>query len=332
MELQEQEALISALGVARWYDGDMDPIEVIELCVQGARHGAPKDLVVPVFFSHGDYDLMWKDESKRVRRMLDEIMCAQHPQDGLELLMKAGVFRSLFPELCGIKNLGDMDGLHKDVWEHTLNVVANVAPELDLRWAALLHDIGKAATRRVQKGGRVTFHNHDIVGARMVDAMQLRTKLFQDDVALLRTVRYLVLEHLRPHGYNSSWTDSAVRRLVTECGDSRFFEKLMKLARADLTTKNQKKRMSAGKRSDELEKRVADVIAQDSALKLPKNVMGEILKASSVRPGAWCGELRDRLESLMNAGVLLPNEEVSYYVKAGLDILEYLPKEEMPLT
>jgi poly(A) polymerase len=301
----------------------VDPIEIVQLCVKGALKGAPGDLIVPRIFSPIDYELTWRREPMKVRKLFDELLCAPHADVGLELLMRAGAFNALFPELVAIKNLADdpVSSLHKDVWEHTKRVVMGVPPREDLRWGSLFHDIGKARTRRVERG-HVTFHNHDRVGARMVDALHERTRLFMNDEALLRTVRYLVLEHLRPVSYNRDWTDSAVRRLITECGDVRFFEKLMMLSRADLTTKNPKKRDSALARARELEERVAHVIDMDSAPRLPKGAMGAIMDKVAAKPGPWLNAVRERLEAMMKVGILLVDQPIEYYVKAGLDIVE----------
>lgn len=301
----------------------MHPIEVIEVCRKAAHHGVPKDTFVPRIFTVAEYQQLWRNEPKKVRAILDDLLCAPHADEGLELLLRFDVLYALFPEVSALRGMGDdpSAALHKDVWKHTLAVVTGVKPEVDLRWGALLHDIGKARTRRVVNG-KVTFHNHDAVGARMVDALQHRTNLFADDTALLRTVRYLVLEHLRPAGYNPEWTDSAVRRLITECGDTRFFEKLMNLSRADLTTKNPKKRASCERRADELERRVAEVLVIDSAPKLPKGTMGIIMSKVDRKPGPWLNATRDRLEEAMKNGLLPSNESVDFYVAEGLKLVE----------
>lgn len=298
----------------------MDPIEVIDLCRTAAHKGAPKDAFIPRVFNAGYYQDLWKREPKKVRALLDELLCAPRVGDGLELLLRFDVLYALFPELSDMKGMGDEGGLHKDVWEHTKAVVAGVPPEVDLRWGALMHDIGKVRTRRVE-GNRVTFHNHDRVGARMVDSLHDRTNLFQDDVRLLRTVRYLVLEHLRPAGYNPEWTDSAVRRLVTECGDVRFFEKLMLLSRADLTTKNPRKRDRALARAVELEKRVAQVIALDNAPRLPKGTMGLVIERRVCPVGPGLGQIKDGLERLMAEGKLPVDRDAEWYATEGVKIL-----------
>ena len=301
----------------------MDSIEVIDLCRRCAYDeiGIPKDTWIHRPFNEGDYQNLWRTNPRQVRKLLDELLCGPRVEEGLELLLRFNVLSALFPEVVSMKNLGEGEGMHKDVWEHTKCVVTGVPATVELRWAALLHDIGKARTRRVN-GGKVTFHNHDIVGARMVDSMQTRTNLFRDDVGLLRTVRLLVMHHLRPAGYKASWTDSAVRRLVTECGDPRFFDKLMALSRADMTTKHANKRDRALARGRELELRVANIIQNDNAPKLPKGTMGIIMEKVAIKPGPWLNALREELESMMLAGVLKPDEIVDYYVNAALQLVE----------
>lgn len=299
----------------------MDPIEVVDLCRTAAIKGAPKDIFVPRMFASAEYLMMWDKDPNKVKRMLNELLCGENVGDGLELLYRFGVLDALFPEITSMKNLGDANGRHKDVWEHTKSVVAGVPNTVELRWGALLHDIGKARTRRFQNG-RVTFHNHDLVGARMVDNMQERTKLFSDDVELLRTVRMLVLQHLRPASYKASWSDNAVKRFINECGSTAFFEKLMALSQADLTTKIPAKRDRALANRDALKIRVEKALEEINAPKLPKGTMGEIMKKVAAKPGPWLQDLRDHLESMMKVGVLLAGQPVEYYVKAGLEVVE----------
>ena len=170
--------------------------------------------------------------------------------------------------------------------------------------------------------GKVSFHNHDIVGARMVDRIEQRTNLFRDDDSLYITVRLLVLNHLRPAGYKKSWTDSGVRRLLTDLGGLRNFERLMALSRADLTTKNPNKRNRALANAASLEERVAAVYAADRAPKLPKGTMGAILERSDRKPGAWLNELRMNLENSMRVGSLPSDKDAEFYVTQGLELLQ----------
>ena len=301
----------------------MDPIELLELCAKGAAEGAPEDLVVPRIFTQGEFEDLWRRNPNVVRRLLDSILCGQHPADGMELLMKSGCLEALLPEIREMRGLGEdpRSALHKDVWEHTKQVVAGVPDQLELRWGALMHDIGKARTRKFVNG-RVTFHQHDVVGARMVDSIEHRLNLFRDDHSLHTTVRALVLNHLRPAAYKKSWGDSGVRRLLVDIGDMRNFERLMALSRADLTTKRPDKRARALARAQELEVRVKQVYEEDNAPKLPKGTMGIIMSKVAAKPGPWLNDLREELEGMLRAGVLDAGKPIEYYVEHGLMLVE----------
>jgi len=300
----------------------MDPIELLDLCREGAYKGAPKDVFVPRLFTSGDFENLWKRDPARVRRVLDETLCGPLPGDGLELLLKSGALNALIPEIEAMRNLGDdpSAALHKDVWEHTKQVVAGVPAQVEMRWGALMHDIGKSRTRRVDKG-KVTFHNHDIVGAQMLDRIEQRLDLFRDNDSLFITVRLLVLNHLRPAGYKKSWSDSGVRRLLTDLGGMRNFERLMQLSRADLTTKNPNKRDRALARGRELEARVRDVYAQDNAARLPKGTMGIIIERKMVPVGPGLNVLREALEGAMRLGKLPSDKDAEWYATVGVETL-----------
>ncbi len=300
----------------------MDPIELLELCRRGAFEGAPRDLVVPRVFSTGDFQAVWKRDPQKVRRILDETLTGPFPGDGLELLLKSGAFYALIPEMEAMRNLGDDPeaALHKDVWEHTKQVVAGVPNQLELRWSALMHDVGKSRTRRVSPRGKVTFHNHDVVGARMVDQIEERIGLFAGDTSLHVTVRSLVLNHLRPAGYKKSWSDSGVRRLLTDLGGMRNFERLMALSRSDLTTKNANKRAGALARGRELEERVRTIFSQDNAPKLPKGTMGLIIEKKLCAVGPQLNAVRGWLEAMMQDGRLPSDKDAEFYATVGFDM------------
>lgn len=309
----------------------MDPIELLELCRRGAYEGAPDDVIVPRLFGTGDFEAIWQRDPKKVRQIIDETLVGPYPGAGLELLLKSGAFYALLPELEAMRNLGDDPeaALHKDVWEHTKLVVAGTPAQLELRWAALMHDIGKSRTRRVDHRGRVTFHNHDVVGAQMVDRIEKRLRLFADDTSLLVTVRSLVLNHLRPAGYKQSWSDSGVRRLLSDLGGMRNFERLMALSRADLTTKNARKRESALARGRELEARVKEVFAQDNAPKLPKGTMGLIIEKKLCAVGPQLNAVRGWLETMMKDGRLPVDKDAEFYATVGYETFR---KEHAKLT
>ena len=302
----------------------MDPFDLLALIRRASEEGLPDDVGVSPVFRAGDFEAAWRRSPGSARAQLDAILLAPHPGTGLELLLRSGALHALVPELVAIKDLGDdpAAALHKDVWDHTKKVVSSVPAMLELRWGALMHDIGKARTRRVGPRGTVTFHNHDVVGAKMVDGIERRLGLFKADRSLLLTVRTLVLNHLRPAGYKPSWSDSGVRRLLTDMGGMPGFERLMALSKADLTTKNQAKRDKALARGRELEARVRAVIEADNAPKLPKGTMGDLMTKVDRKPGPWINALRDSLEEAMASGLLPSGKDPSFYVEEGLKIME----------
>lgn len=202
---------------------------------------------------------------ERIQAELHRLIISPHARKGLELLVDTGVADIVLPELAQLRDTVDEHGLHKDVYTHTLTVLdqaialetdaegALPGPDFILRFAALMHDIGKPATRRYEPDGTVTFHAHDIVGARMVAK---RMKALRFDKATTKAVARLVELHLRFHGYGEQhWSDSAVRRYVADAGP--HLERLNRLTRADVTTRNKRKARWLAAGMDDLEQRIA---------------------------------------------------------------------------
>ena len=202
--------------------------------------------------------------AERVRAELERLLISPWPRRGLELLVHTGVADVVLPELSALRETVDEHKRHKDVYEHTLTVLDQAidletgpdgpvpGPDLVLRLAAILHDIGKPATRRFLPDGTVTFHGHDHVGARMT-AKRLRALRF--DKQTIKDVSRLVELHLRFHGYaDSAWSDSAVRRYATDAGQ--LLERLHRLTRADVTTRNRRKAAMLDRAYDDLEERI----------------------------------------------------------------------------
>lgn len=287
-------------------------MDVIELAIKASR-GEVIDEVLGDF----DAELPMQD----VRRFLDEIITNVKPSAGFDTLCRSGALSVWLPELVSLRELGDGERMHKDVWAHTMAVVEGVPAELDVRWGALFHDIGKPATRRFGKKNTVTFHNHDIVGAKIFDKINARTGMFKSDPTLSRTIRHLIEEHLRPAAYDRSWSDSAVRRLLTECGSSTFFERLMLLSRADLTTKNDAKRKRCVARANELEDRIMKIKEFDERPRLPKGVMGKIIERSNLSPGPWANEVRQQLETWLSNGRIPVDAPEEALITFGLGII-----------
>lgn len=299
----------------------MDPFDVLELCKQASLGLVAFDFVRHVPITAATYEAAWRRDPARVRRALDEVLCGVRADDGLDLLMQSGALHALVPELVAIRDLGDdpVSSMHKDVWRHTTQVVMGVPAAVELRWSALMHDVGKAQTRRVE-GNRVTFHNHDVVGARIVERIDRRLGLFRDDPALFNTVHQLVLNHLRPASYGKDWTDSGVRRLVADLGGLQGFERLMQLSRADLTTKNPRKRDHARRKGDELEARVLAVVAQDNRPRLPKFTMRLIIERRVLPVGPWLNVTREGLEAMLADGSLPLGKDAEWYANEGLTL------------
>ena len=227
---------------------------------------------------------------ERIRDELIKLLVSDSPSRGLRGLVDSGLAEHFLPELNELKAQQDPLHRHKDVWEHTLAVVEKTHPEVRIRIAALLHDVGKPATRKFEKGG-VTFHHHEVVGARM--AARIMTDLrFPKD--LTDEVRQLVFLHLRPHTFKMGWTDSAVRRYARDAGP--LLEDLNELVRCDVTTGNARRANAIQRRIDELEERIAVLSEQEELDKLRPPVDGnQVMAALGLRPGPELGRIMKML-------------------------------------
>ncbi|WP_456694990.1 CCA tRNA nucleotidyltransferase [Aeromicrobium sp. P5_D10] len=249
--------------------------------------------------------------AERVRDELNKLLLSQHPVEGLRLLVDTGLAERMLPELPALKLERDEHHRHKDVYEHSLTVLEQAialedrldqAPDLTIRLAALLHDIGKPKTRRFQEGGTVSFHHHDVVGAKLV-RKRMRALRYSNDMT--DDVASLVELHLRFHGYGSGeWTDSAVRRYVRDAGDQ--LERLHILTRADCTTRNHKKAMRLQRTYDELEERIAVLAEQEELGSIRPDLDGaQIMSILGLEPGPQVGEAyRFLLDLRMDRGPL----------------------------
>ncbi|MEX0592878.1 MAG: HDIG domain-containing metalloprotein, partial [Nitriliruptoraceae bacterium] len=229
---------------------------------------------------------------ERIRDELLKTIAAPHPRRGLELLVDTGLARWVLPELIQLRECTDPAHRHKDVYQHTLAVVDNAialetdGPDVMLRLAALLHDIGKPDTRQIHRDGTVTFHHHDVVGARMT---RHRLRELRFDKVTIRAVSELVRMHLRFHTYKQGWTDAAVRRYVNDAGD--LLERLNALTRADVTTGNTRRASAIQRRVDELEERVAHLRQQEELDAIRPAIDGNrIMRHLGVEPGPIVGD------------------------------------------
>lgn len=249
-----------------------------------------------------------------IRRMLDRVMMGNFPDLGLDALLTTGVLEVLLPEVKAMVGFGDGEWRHKDVWKHTKQVVAQSTPKLEVRWAALFHDIGKVRTRSIAPNGEVHFFGHAEVGARMFDKLERRERLFAEDASLREEVRFLVLHHLRASQYDGKWTDSAVRRFAREMGP--YLEDLLCLSRADITTKRPEKKRRGISMIEQLADRIGELAAEDAKLPpLPTGVGNEIMQAFGLPPSRLIGDIKRALEAAVDSGELPARQESGFYVQ-----------------
>lgn len=236
--------------------------------------------------------------AERVREEFTRLLATESPRQGLEVLVETGIADIVLPELPALRLESDEHAHHKDVYQHTLTVVEQAieeerrrfpdqAPDVVLRVAALLHDIGKPATRRFEGGGVVTFYHHDVVGAKLA---KKRLKALRFDNNTIDSVARLIELHLRFFGYSEqAWTDSAVRRYVRDAGEE--LERLHILVRADVTTRNKRKADRLSFAYDDLEARIAVLAEQEELQAIRPELDGEAIMAIlDLPPGREVGE------------------------------------------
>ncbi|MFG3254003.1 CCA tRNA nucleotidyltransferase [Streptomyces sp. NPDC048172] len=239
--------------------------------------------------------------AERVRDELNKLLLSAHPRTGLRLLVDTGLAERVLPEIPALRLERDEHHRHKDVYEHSLTVLEQAidleqdGPDLTLRLAALLHDIGKPRTRRFEKDGRVSFHHHEVVGAKMVKKRMAALKYSSE---MIKEVSRLVELHLRFHGYGTGeWTDSAVRRYVRDAGP--LLERLHKLTRSDCTTRNKRKANALSRAYDGLEERIARLQEQEELDAIRPDLDGnEIMRVLDIPPGPAVGQAYKHLLEL----------------------------------
>ncbi|SDY19033.1 poly(A) polymerase [Micromonospora pattaloongensis] len=239
--------------------------------------------------------------AERIRDEFTKLLCGADPIRGLRLLVETGLADRFLPELSGLKLEIDEHAQHKDVYEHTLTVVSNaISLESDgadfvLRMAALMHDVGKPATKAVTPDGRVSFHHHEVVGARLT---KQRMKALRYPKDVMTQVVGLVGLHLRFYGYGrGEWTDSAVRRYVTDAGD--LLSRLHKLTRSDCTTRNRRKAAQLAADYGALEERIARLQAEEDLARVRPDLDGNaIMELLGVPPGPIVGRAWRHLKEL----------------------------------
>jgi len=260
---------------------------------------------------------------ERIRAELDKLLVGRFPARGLNLLCDTELADRFLPELGTLRMERDPLHHHKDVYAHTLAVVEGCPPDPVLRLAALLHDIGKPATRAFQPDGKVTFHHHEVVGARMARA---RLKALRYPNGVIDQVSDLVFLHLRFHGYgDDEWTDSAVRRYVRDAGSEVQLRRLNLLTRADVTTRNRARARRLARAMDALEARIATLAEQEEMAAIKPGLDGNAIMAHlGLRPGPLVGKARAALlEARLDRG---PMTEQECYELLDAWAAEHLPR------
>ncbi|MDO5633386.1 MAG: CCA tRNA nucleotidyltransferase [Micrococcus sp.] len=240
--------------------------------------------------------------AERVREELVKLIGSAQPRRGLDLLVRTGLAELVLPELPALQLETDEHHRHKDVYEHSLTVMeqamtweaeySEASPDIVLRLAALLHDIGKPATRRFEKSGAVSFRHHEMVGAKLV-RKRLRALKFDNDT--IKAVARLVELHMRFYGYgDAGWTDSAVRRYVHDAGP--YLERLHALTRSDVTTRNRRKAERLAHAYDDLERRIREISEAEELGAVRPDLDGQqIMALLGIRPGPVVGRAYQHL-------------------------------------
>lgn len=262
--------------------------------------------------------------AERVRDELVKLICAQAPRRGVDLLVESGLAAYVLPEIPALKLEADEHYRHKDVYQHSLTVMEQAAaqetgadgavpaPDFVLRFAALMHDIGKPATRKFEDNGSVSFLHHDVVGAKLTKK-RMRALRFDNDT--IKAVARLVELHMRFYGYGEAgWSDSAVRRYVRDAGD--LLERLHRLTRADVTTRNKRKANRIAAAYGDLERRITELAEQEELDAMRPDLDGQqIMEILGLKPGPMVGEAYNFLLNLRLDEGSLGEEEATRRLK-----------------
>jgi poly(A) polymerase len=303
---------------SHWSFGD-SPVGLLDLAVavaQGAQPPPPEISAAARAVAPSLVEL----PAPRVRAAIEGVIMARSLEVGLQWMHDSGILGAVLPELEATVDFSQEAGRrHKDVWEHTKQVVLQSVPNPLVRWAALLHDIGKVPTRVMLPDGKVTFHRHAEIGARMWEPIARRLGF---DKAMRQQIRFLVLHHLRANAYAPSWTDAAVRRFDHEMGE--HLDDLLDLSRADVTSRRPGRRQEAVRNIHALKERILAIRELDARVPpLPPGLGNAIMESFGLPPSKRIGDLRKLCEEAVERGELEERRDAAYYV-------DYLRKHHLP--
>ena len=288
------------------------PVSLLDVAVAIAENGAGR--VPPATLTQAAREsapLIVQVEPAKVRAGMEAVILGSSLDEALQWMHDAGLLAVLLPELEATVDFSQEAGRrHKDVWEHTKQVVRQSVPKPLVRWAALLHDIGKVPTRVMLPDGRVTFHRHAEVGARMFDSVSRRLGF---DRTERHKIRFLILHHLRGNAYEPGWTDAAVRRFDHEMGD--HLEDLLDLSRADVTSRRPGRRQEAVANIHALKERILALRDLDARIPpLPAGLGNAIMEAFKLPPSRRVGDIRKLCQDAVERGELEERRDAAYYI------------------
>ena len=286
------------------------PERVLDLAVLAARSGLLPDKELLRLARRDAGNVLSVDRALWASQF-GEVLLGEHAGSGLQFLYDCEALQRMVPEVCLMVDFHKSCAVHhKDIWDHTLQVVEKCPQSLAVRWAALMHDSGKVWTRSVNKQGKVHFFRHEELGASLMEGVAGR---FHLDAALRDRVVYVIGNHARANVYAAEWTDSAVRRLIRDMGP--HLDDVLAFSSSDFTTKRQWRIAEVRSLAEQLHKRIREVAAEDAKVPpLPKGLGHVIMQALGLAPGPWLGEVQRFLEAEVEAGRVAPLLEAPTYL------------------